>query len=605
MANKSSDKIEAAAICCIKDAFYESDRLSAYLPIGDKEPVWDGNIYIKYDNGETSRIPAQVKGRTVKTLPNKPSFPVTVTNLQNYKRDGGVIYFVVYIIGNQRYPFYNCLAPLDLKRYIKAANGKNVISIKLFPLENVVGQLEDLFINFDYDRKKQISFADKPILSLEEVKKKGYPIQFQYRTHTFQNKAEALRQALTQSNFLYTAIKEGNITVHYPIGDQRYKLFPLTYVNKNVICDGITYFSQYMDGINDEIREIRISDFFRMVCTKDNTVVCINITSDASLLSDYYNQIAFAYHMFEAKQVYFGEEIFILNDVKLKNKLQLKKKYRFFTRVIETLKRLHCNVDAINIANFTNQDYDNLDLLIAAILDGKMVEQKHSLPMFPTMQLGNNKIFLSAEIQNNGKYRIEDFFQAQKKYCFILENSNGQKFVIPAFSAVFMRDDFHQFINIDYESFIQAYIDAAQYNPEIGCTANNDVLAIISGYDRQTVKDMRLLEYALKLTEWLLQRQPDKQYIYQLNRLQIIKRLNGKLSEEENEQLIDIAESDVPAHAKWASCILLEEYSRAARYWKRMSEQEQSDYTKYPIYHFVQDINNKHHNYEPTENEKL
>ncbi len=39
---KSSDKIEQAAVTCIIDAFYDSERLTPYIPLGDKEPVWYG-----------------------------------------------------------------------------------------------------------------------------------------------------------------------------------------------------------------------------------------------------------------------------------------------------------------------------------------------------------------------------------------------------------------------------------------------------------------------------------------------------------------------------------------------------------------------------------
>ena len=83
---KSSDKIEQAAVTCIIDAFYDSERLTPHIPLGDKEPVWDGNIYIKHGNKGTSRIPAQVKGKTVKKLPKK--FSCKLRELQTGWRSG-------------------------------------------------------------------------------------------------------------------------------------------------------------------------------------------------------------------------------------------------------------------------------------------------------------------------------------------------------------------------------------------------------------------------------------------------------------------------------------------------------------------------------------
>lgn len=67
MATKDSKKIELAAVNCITDAFFKSKRLTPYIPINDKEPVWDGHIYIKHGNNGFSRIPTQVR---VKALRN-------------------------------------------------------------------------------------------------------------------------------------------------------------------------------------------------------------------------------------------------------------------------------------------------------------------------------------------------------------------------------------------------------------------------------------------------------------------------------------------------------------------------------------------------------
>lgn len=93
MPTKDSKKIELAAVNCITDAFFKSKRLTPYIPINDKEPVWDGHIYIKHGNKGFSRIPTQVKGKSAKRLPTKPTFSVKLVNLENYKRDGGVIFF--------------------------------------------------------------------------------------------------------------------------------------------------------------------------------------------------------------------------------------------------------------------------------------------------------------------------------------------------------------------------------------------------------------------------------------------------------------------------------------------------------------------------------
>lgn len=227
MPNKNSVKIEQAAVNCITDAFYGSDRLTPYIPTNDKEPVWDGNIYISHGNHGTSRIPTQVKGKTVKSLPSKPTYPVSVINLENYKRDGGVIYFVVFIIDNNRFPYFKFLAPIDLKRYIKQAKGKSKVSIPLEPLGPVESDLENRFIQFYYDCKKQTSFTSNETLSLEEAIRKGYSLN--YQVHGIQDQNDAFRYLTSHYIYLYANVGDNNNSVLYPIGDQPYKLFFLPY----------------------------------------------------------------------------------------------------------------------------------------------------------------------------------------------------------------------------------------------------------------------------------------------------------------------------------------------------------------------------------------
>lgn len=170
--SKRSNKIELAAVNRVTDAFYHSQRLDPYIPTHDKEPVWDGNIYILHGNKGYSKIPSQVKGKCVKKLPINPKFPITVVNLENYKRDGGVAYFVVFIIDNEKHPYYHLLTPIDLKRYIKQANSQKEVGIPLSPLPEVTGDVENEFIQFFYDCKKQTSFSSNEVLPLEEVIKK-------------------------------------------------------------------------------------------------------------------------------------------------------------------------------------------------------------------------------------------------------------------------------------------------------------------------------------------------------------------------------------------------------------------------------------------------
>lgn len=62
--------LEKIATSAIVLSISKTDTLSGFINNGDKEPCWDGNIYIhedsKHSKKNIKRIPTQVKGKLVK-----------------------------------------------------------------------------------------------------------------------------------------------------------------------------------------------------------------------------------------------------------------------------------------------------------------------------------------------------------------------------------------------------------------------------------------------------------------------------------------------------------------------------------------------------------
>ena len=93
----NSRQIEQIAVNAVKDIFLQSEIFNPCIPYNDREPIWDGFIYIQNKNQTTIRIATQVKGKTAKKISKTPSYPIRISDLNAYKRDGGVIFFVVFI----------------------------------------------------------------------------------------------------------------------------------------------------------------------------------------------------------------------------------------------------------------------------------------------------------------------------------------------------------------------------------------------------------------------------------------------------------------------------------------------------------------------------
>lgn len=583
--SKSSTKIEQAAVNCITDAFYASQRLEPYIPIGDREPSWDGNIYIKHGSKSYSRIPTQVKGKMVNKIPLNPSYSISRTNLENYKRDGGLVYFVVYLIGEKRYPFYRFLAPIDLQRYIKNTNGRNSVSVSLYPLEKVEGDLENKFIQFYFDCKKQTSFNHNSPILLEDAIDKGYSLNFQI--HGVTNEEDALNYVMNNDIYLYANIKFEGKSIWHPIGDKPYKLVFLKTIESPVICNGKEYYTSYQVGGNKDRLEIVIDDFLRI--HKDNSEdkyqidICLNMLN----LQKFYDQLSFTYDFVRTNLISLGSNNIVSERWSDKDRRKISEDYKKWTQIMELFKILHIDTTLMDISTLKNSDYLNIEILIKAILDKEEIFHQHTLPGLTTMEIGPYKLLLWVERVREGRYLIYDFWHWQKGKISCVDDDNNQKVAISIFSFILQRDDFNAMINIDYDCLIDTYEIAAQYNREISIIANNDVLRLIHNFDTMKHKDVRLLRAALILTEWI-ERLPEvdsEWFIYRLNTLQINKRLRV-LTEEEKNELIKISDSNIPNFGKWAANLLLDDFARVDIYWKQMNHDEQDLYRSYPIYLF-------------------
>ena len=120
--------LEKIATSAIVMEISKTNILSSFINDGDKEPCWDGNIYIqenaKHTKKNIKRIPTQVKGRaaTAKSVKESIKYGVSYDDLNAYMMDGGTIFFVVYIDkekGEVLQIYYTVLLPIKIKDIFK------------------------------------------------------------------------------------------------------------------------------------------------------------------------------------------------------------------------------------------------------------------------------------------------------------------------------------------------------------------------------------------------------------------------------------------------------------------------------------------------------
>lgn len=118
--------IEELATNAVKKSILTTKLLSANIYENDKNPLWDGEVYIYKSEQKTNadfcgKVPLQIKGKYCANLSKtKISYSVKVNELNSYLCDGGVMYFVVYLADNGHTTkiYYAVLTPVKLKELL-------------------------------------------------------------------------------------------------------------------------------------------------------------------------------------------------------------------------------------------------------------------------------------------------------------------------------------------------------------------------------------------------------------------------------------------------------------------------------------------------------
>ena len=115
--------IETLSVNAVKNSIVTSEFLDQFIADNDKEPSWDGFVYIYGDKSKKKsnlkgRMPVQVKGTECDDHSKETiSFSMTTVDLRNYLYDGGCVLFVVYIgnCGLTNNIYYAELTPVKLR----------------------------------------------------------------------------------------------------------------------------------------------------------------------------------------------------------------------------------------------------------------------------------------------------------------------------------------------------------------------------------------------------------------------------------------------------------------------------------------------------------
>lgn len=602
--------IETLSINAVRDSIVVSEFLDQYIADNDKEPSWDGFIYIYNDSSKKKseligRVPVQVKGVTCNDFSkSKITHPVNIVDMNNYLHDGGIIYFVVYINkdGTEKKIYYQTLAPVKLKSYLieiernnkEKAKKQQTKSLELmeFPSDN--NRKATILLNFYKNCKMQSSFSNSDIFSIEDLERLQERDMVKHISLTISgygydaSKSDIHRAFLENEVYLYVDIKGSNIS--HPVDVIPINLLIKENELKVISTCGKKFYNKFSRIKSLEGTIVKIGDSFSLEINQNTGSIKFNYNPTA-MLRKRAKDLEFFLSMVDERGFFIdGVKMpFDFPDVEIRkiDKDKQKKSLEYYLKMIDVLDTLHID-DDININNLTEQERREFNNLIIAFVDKKPVSNlKPDLPTICNINIANLKLMLVFEkhLNSNNTYNIYDFFNSN--LALFYDTPGGEQLRTSLYSAL-QKEGYLQVENIDYESILPSYKLIEKENNDIFNRANDDLLAMLLAYDKSSIKNPKLLKAARDLAKWILK--DDKQVIpYEvktLNYLQIIRR-EREFNIDEVKELCDIiVDNSMGVDIITGAYLLLSNQMAAEIYFEKMNLELQETFKGFPIYKF-------------------
>ena len=411
----NSVTIEKQAINYLEESLLETEFLCPYISSNDREPLWDGHIYLysKKDcnnNSFIGRIPTQVKGKLYKELSIcEIKYKVDVTDLRSFYKDGGVIFFVVAIKKETRKIYYATLSPTALILLLKECNKQKTktITLKEFPLENKAKI--KVLMDFYENRKKQQGFDEKSMLQIDDVKSK------KLETFMLESAFKGNSRDFLSRNEVYLYAKEKNTDIYIPILANE-EAFVLKQKHPCEVCiNGRIYYKEFerikygnkiylrFGGISFQISQL-VSGAF-------NIVGSINLKPSKKLTQFIYDLTFFV----EAIK----NEGFLLNGTKVPfsksscdsiNIEKIEEELEFFNQIKYVFENLHIKKE-LNVKEFTSADIKQLNWLIDSFFYNKNITNiKPNMPLIGFINIQDIHILCALLKKGENENSFYDLF---------------------------------------------------------------------------------------------------------------------------------------------------------------------------------------------------
>lgn len=591
---RNSQQIEKIAINHLELALYKCGCIQTEFGSNDKTLSWDGVVYLynsEINNKKEDLIgkcEVQIKGRSIrkKEKRDKISFSIEKTDLINYRRNGGVMFFVIEIDENlSTQIYYNSLLPYDLVQIIEKIDKKNQKSysvlLDIFPTK--APEIKAIINNFIRDKSLQFGTTpdkiDDLFADLRSTVEEGRELVFW-----------ANPQNLINDNnmplYLYSKYSQ---SAYVPVAKISIESIGIDHKTQIIKIDNTQYFSETevkYEVRHDEIT-IKIGPFVTIIQDKEGrkkTQINFSMAPGGSPAEAIEMlQFAIALNKFERFEIVGFMIASNINNKPTYHReeelLHLKKDLAFFEKLEALFSALRIK-RSVNVALLTQADKSLIEVLYKHIVeqeyDSKSGDEVDSANLVQA-NIENLKILLIMIIKKDMKMYINYFNPELTLHAFVdgIEVSAYLKLT---------KEDLLTICNINLHCIMKA-IRKIGFNKAQEELANPFLLEMLQAYDAEP--DIAILKAASELATWLYEnRKSDYNF---LNMMQTLRR-ERLFKMDEKEKILNIIEDTDNIYVNIGGCALLEDSDRYQFYLKRLSHEEQKSIESWPIVRFLDDL---------------
>lgn len=584
---------EILATSAVKHSISMTDILSAEIKEGDKTASWDGFINIHENKQRTKknikRVPVQVKGKKEDIFPPQkdPTYPVELVDLVNWKEDGGIVFFLVLIdkTGDNNLIYYSTLTVIKIMNLIQGKENQKTISIplKLFPNDN--SEKVEIILNFYLDMKKQRSFSDATLYTLDDVierERKGISsnISFSAVAYGESNKNDIISALCRNEVYFYENCSKFPVPI--PLLDLIFDVHIMAEYSGNVVIDNKTFYNKFKVIRYKEGSYIQLGKGLRLEI-KNNKQLIIDFRPQG-MLSDCIRDTECIISLLEYGEISIkGEKISVNSSDRSSEIKQFKNDlngYNNIKKMLETFgvrRELDCD-------SLSEQDKANINAFIKATIYKQCISFKENDTdiIYGNFRLGNLFLLIWAKKEGDNGYRLQNFFSNHDYFLYDSTDLGREHPYRASHYLILNKDHFLEADNVDYDAII-ADMDKNDTSEVVFNMADLFMLELLSAYDSSDPQNGKLLDTAEIYCNWLCENWNEDFMV--INRLQINKR-RRMLDANEIETLQKLTQVNYPASIRCGANILLDRPESAQECFNEMGADEQKDFRGYPICYF-------------------